>query len=73
MENSGISLSILLPTSFSVSIHDEKKEPFRQVSAVSDSSRQAVSAVHNQQIGDCPDSMVSEETRPWEMELAKIK
>lgn len=50
-----------------------KKEPFRQFSALSDDSRHAVLAVCKQQIGGCPDPMVSEETRPGEMELAKIK
>lgn len=72
MENSGISLPILLSTRFSVHIHYEK-ESFRQFSALRNGSRHRVLAVCKQQTGGCPDPMVSEETRPGEMELANIK
>lgn len=73
MENSGISLLIILSTVFSVHVHYEKKESFRQFSSLSDGSRHTVLAVSKRQIRDCSDLMVSEETRPGEMELAKIK
>lgn len=51
----------------------KKKESFRQFSSLSDGSRHTVLAVSKRQIRDCSDLMVSEETRPGEMELAKIK
>lgn len=72
MENSGISLLILLSTRFSVRVHYEK-ESFRQFSDLSDGSRHPVFAVCKEQIGSCPHPMVSEETSPAQKELAKIK
>lgn len=73
MENSGIFLLIILSTRFSVHFHYEKKESFRQFSFLSGGSRHTVLAMSKQQIGGCSDLMVSDETRPGEMELTKIK